>query len=804
MDKQFIKKLLIAIFVFVFADVAIEYLKYENDNDKVFQQALGLTKITTETLTPYITPENINEAKMHLRTIAASYHPKSFIHHLLNDVYIHLFRILLFSGTFILFVLLFRKKYVLPIDDLTEKLDKMIINDDFSERFPQEKNHRFPHFLNSINRLLNELYASQVRQKQTMDAFRNSEEKYKKLVDISPDAIVVHREGEIIFANKSACALAGVSNEQDLIGKDLLLFVPKKHQAAIKERIEEALNSQKTTEMIEEELQNMDGKTVNVLASSVLIVLENKPAVMVILRDITKLKDNERMIKAREDQLSTVLGASNDPMYIIQDNRMMYINSKFTELFGYSETEVLDKKFDIMNIVAQEDRPFIEKRRISSKLGNPENNRYQFNVVAKSGAKLNVEANVSYITWNKRPAIFGILRDYTEKNTLFAQLQQAQKMEAIGKLAGGIAHDFNNLLTVIGGNAELIRLNTDLNDTDHKFINEIYKAAQKAQNLTKQLLAFSRQQVIQPKIVNINDIISEITKMLRRLIGEHIDLRIRRAARLYPVKMDPGQLDQILMNLVVNARDAIAAHPANREEPFIEIKTSNTILTPEFQKIHQGAFEGPCVLLQVTDNGCGMDQELQTKIYEPLFTTKKNGEGTGLGLSTVYGIVKQNSAWINVESAKGKGAVFSIYWPASHETQLSDELTEGEDKVKKGNAVVLLVEDDDEVREFMALALRMFGYKVYETSGAEEAHQLFLEKQTEIQVLVSDVVMPGMGGQYLAKQLTEIKNELKVIFVSGYSEAEITNAPFSNDMINFIQKPFAITELANVIEEVLD
>jgi two-component system, cell cycle sensor histidine kinase and response regulator CckA len=397
----------------------------------------------------------------------------------------------------------------------------------------------------------------------------------------------------------------------------------------------------------------------------------------------------------------------------------------------------------------------------------------------------------------------GLLWDITghkkaeeEKSKLAAQLQQAQKMESVGRLAGGIAHDFNNMLGVILGRAEMALEQIDPMEPVYEDLAEIQKAGKRSADLTRQLLAFARKQTVAPMALNLNETIAGMLKMLKRLIGENIEIDWKPALNLWPVMMDPSQIDQILANLCVNARDAISG--AGK----IILKTENCTLDDEYCAVQTNLVPGEYVRLTVNDNGCGMGKEILDRIFEPFFTTKKTGEGTGLGLATIYGIVKQNNGCINVYSRPGQGTTFSIYIPRYHGYPAGIP-SESDKSVKGGNETILLVEDEPAILSLAVRILEMQGYTILAAGTPSEAIHIAGEHAGGIQMLITDVVMPEMNGRELVDKLLPLHPQLKRLYMSGYTADLITQQGILEPGVNFIQKPFAAKELAAKVKEVL-
>jgi signal transduction histidine kinase/ActR/RegA family two-component response regulator len=378
-----------------------------------------------------------------------------------------------------------------------------------------------------------------------------------------------------------------------------------------------------------------------------------------------------------------------------------------------------------------------------------------------------------------------------------AQLRHSQKMEAVGRLAGSIAHDFNNLLSVIISHSDLLLEDLKPVDPIRPDIESIRSAGERAATLTRQLLAFSRQQVLSPRIVDLNQAVQETEKMLHRLLGEDILLVTRLDRSLFKVKVDPGQIDQVIMNLAINARDAMP------QGGKLTIETQNVSLDQTYAAEHLGVTPGPYVMLAVSDTGIGMDQETQARIFEPFFTTKDVGKGTGLGLSTVFGIVQQSGGAIWVYSEPGKGATFKLYLPKADETEI-EAAEVAAPATLHGIETILLVEDQDEVRQVARQALHRYGYHVIEASNAGEALLACEQHPRAIHLLLTDVVMPMMSGREIAERLLRIRPELKVLFMSGYTENAIVHHGILDSGIAYLQKPLVPEALARRVREVLD
>jgi CheY-like chemotaxis protein len=380
---------------------------------------------------------------------------------------------------------------------------------------------------------------------------------------------------------------------------------------------------------------------------------------------------------------------------------------------------------------------------------------------------------------------------------------QVQKMESIGTLAGGIAHDFNNLLTVISGFVELTLMRMGPEDPTRDNIVSVLEASKRAQILTSQLLAFSRKQVYQPEIVEINKVISSMEKMIRRLIGEDIHIETHMAENLPPVKADVSQMEQIFLNLAVNARDALNVVEKPDFQKRITIETGKTVLDSEYVAKHPGSNPGLYAYFAVSDNGVGMDGEVRRKIFEPFFTTKEKHKGTGLGLSTVYGIVKQNNGFIYVYSEPDNGTMFKIYWPVSEEKQEVTKRHSFQDEAFEGTESILIVEDEVDVCRFAKKALESLRYKVYSANNGREALD-FLKQDLKVDLIITDLIMPEMNGRKFVEKAKGFYPEGKVIYVSGYTDDHLTHNGMLGKEINFIHKPYSIRQLSSVVRKVLN
>jgi PAS domain S-box-containing protein len=504
----------------------------------------------------------------------------------------------------------------------------------------------------------------------------------------------------------------------------------------------------------------------------------------------------EQELRESEERYRDIVENARDIIYT-HDLKGYYtsVNKAGEQITGYTREEALG--MNLTQTVAPEHH---EKARqmIISKLAGEKETVYDLDIIAKNGRRIAVEVNTRLINRDGVPVgIQGIARDVTRRKQLEEQLRQAQKMEAIGRLAGGIAHDFNNMLTAITGYSELVIMQLQAQDPLREYIEEIKKAGDRAASLTSQLLAFSRKQVLQPKVLDLNAIVTEMEKMLRRLIGEDIELRIRLKPELGSIKADPGQIEQVALNLAVNARDAM---PKGGK---LTIETANVYLDEKYAARHIAVKPGPYVMLAVSDTGTGIDDEAQRHMFEPFFTTKDVGKGTGLGLSTVYGIVKQSGGNIWVYSEIGLGTTFKIYLPLAGEgAQVYKPCTDVEEAMQ-GSETILLAEDEEVVRRLVHEVLKSYGYNVLEAGHGGGAFLICERHQEPIHLLLTDVVMPEMSGRELAERLAQLRPEMKVLYMSGYTDDAIVHHGVLAANAPFIQKPFTPHALAHKVREVL-
>ncbi|MGC9326608.1 MAG: ATP-binding protein, partial [Candidatus Hinthialibacter sp.] len=550
------------------------------------------------------------------------------------------------------------------------------------------------------------------------------------------------------------------------------------------------------------------GKGGNVLITACTLVDERDQIAGAIesIRDITEQKKHEETLRASEENYRTIFNSAVEAFFIHHPEKgaILAFNQKAREM---CEIQNPGQAPDHLSLFwkyesAQEIEQIMRRIRAASQ---GIDQTYEKIITNHAGRSFWVEVTLKKIVLGGQNRVLAILHDIhsrkiaeQEKLQLEEQLQQSQKMEAVGKLAGGVAHDFNNLLTVIQGYSEMALDCTQPGESIHYHIEEIKKAVSRAESITRQLLTFSRRQIIQPQVLDVNSIIQNLGKILNRIIGENIEMQTLLDPNLNSIKIDPNQLEQTIINLAINARDAMP------QGGKITLETRNVTIQDQYAQQHLGVSPGEYVLLRVCDTGCGMDKETQKRIFEPFFTTKKVGEGTGLGLPMVYGIAKQNQGSITVDSEVGKGSVFTIYFPAFSDETKSSNAQKRIHTPPSGTETILVVEDETSVLYLVEQILSELGYSVLCAETTEKAHQLFDAHQEEIKLLFTDVIMPQLSGRQLAEQLMEKNPLLKVLFMSGYTDDNIMHHDVRKKGIAFVQKPFRAMEVAVKIREVLD
>jgi two-component system cell cycle sensor histidine kinase/response regulator CckA len=641
--------------------------------------------------------------------------------------------------------------------------------------------------------------------KKAGEALRQSEERYRTILeDIEDGYFEVDLTGRFTFLNDSMCRIHGYPREE-FWGTDNRRFVDKENAKKAFEAFNQVYRTGEPGRLFDYEVIRKDGTKRQVeVFPSLRRNSSGKPiGFRGIVRDITERKQAEELLrKEREISLSILENAPYGVALIDKGGRYIYINPEFTNITGYTLPDIptgkdwFQKAFpdpkdrERMIQVWKEDR---SKRKMMNR---------EFGIHCKDAKIKEIEIRSTFL---KDGRALIVLHDITEQKraeermeSLQEQLRQSQKMEAIGRLAGGIAHDFNNLLTIIKGYSQLSLIELKENAPLRENIEHIHTATDRAADLVRQLLAFSRRQILEMKVWDLNAILTNLHNMLRRLIGEDIELTTLLAEDLGRVKTDIGWIEQAIMNLVVNARDAM---PSGGK---LTIETGNAELDDAYVSGRIGVKPGRYVVLSVSDTGVGMTPEVRERLFEPFFSTKEKDKGTGLGLSTVYGIVKQSDGDIWVYSEPGKGSTFKIYLPRVDEPSEEPREKVSGDELLRGSERILLVEDEEDVRKLAALVLERQGYKVLAARDGDEALLVCERHKDPIHLMLTDVVMPGMGGHELAKRLESLHPEMKVLYMSGYTDDAIVLHGVLVEGVNYIQKPFTVDALTRKVREVLE
>ncbi len=637
-----------------------------------------------------------------------------------------------------------------------------------------------------------ELREDIARRQQAEASLRESEEKHRALVENAGEGIFVVQGDRIVYANEKGAQILHSSLEA-LAERPSVEFIHPEDRALVLERSRQrqrgiALPSRYAFRML-----TAEGGTVWVELNSVRIAWQGAPATLNFVSDITE----RRLAEAERERLMLAMEQAAEIIVITDDSgTIQYVNCAFERITGYTRGEALGQNPRLLKS-GRHDAAFYQQMWAVLKQGETWNGRLVNR--RKDGTLYTEEATISPVRDSSGGTVNYVAtkRDVTDELKLQDQLVQAQKMESVGRLAGGVAHDFNNMLQAILGNAALALQDLPADSPLRESLEEIEKSAQRSADLTRQLLAFARKQTIAPKVLDLNDTVAGMLKMLRRLIGENIDLAWMPGAELWPVEMDPSQIDQVLANLCVNARDAIGGVGK------VTIETSNVTLDDTYAATHPEAVAGDYVQLIVSDTGKGMDEETRSHLFEPFFTTKERGKGTGLGLATVFGIVKQNRGLINVHSEPGQGTSFKIHLLRAEAEALGATAVAPKREVH-GTETVLLVEDEGQILHLGRRILEQHGYTVLAASTPAAALEVAAQLGAPIHMLITDVVMPGMNGKELVAQLRVGRPGLRCLYMSGYTANVIAHHGVLDAGVAFLQKPFTIQTLAEKVREVLD
>jgi PAS domain S-box-containing protein len=620
------------------------------------------------------------------------------------------------------------------------------------------------------------------------------------IVEGSDDAITGYTlDGVITDWNRAATRLYGYT-AGEAVGNHLFMLVPPSLTGEIR-AILSAVAQGERIRQTETVRQKKDGTINHVSFSASPIVGQNGGIIggSMIVRDITSRRGMEESLRSSEERFRLVVEATKDVIWDwdIKSGKV-WRSEIYWEHFGYPPKATEPDVTSWKELIHPEDRDRVWhsfQRALSLKFDSFDI-EYRFQKVDGSYAIILDRALIVYDEAGEPERAIGAITDLSDRRELEEQFRQAQKMEAVGRLAGGVAHDFNNILMVITAYTEMIRDKIHPEDELQKSITQVKKAADRATALTQQLLAFSRRQVLMPRVIDLNAVIDDSVKMIQRLIGEDIDLNIALGKPLWAVKTDPGQVVQVLMNLCVNSRDAME-HGGE-----VRILTENLSIDVEEARKRPALLPGNYVALVVSDSGTGMTKEVQFRLFEPFFTTKESGRGTGLGLSTVYGIVKQSGGYIWVESEVGRGSTFTVYFPAVDAPLTTTMTPEVHDAEGQGETI-LVVEDDEALRSSISAYLKLHGYKVLQAPDGVQARQIATQYAESIDVLITDIILPKLSGTELARQVGKIYPQVVTLYMSGYMDRELIGFDPASLTTGLLQKPFALQALLQKLREMV-
>jgi two-component system cell cycle sensor histidine kinase/response regulator CckA len=622
---------------------------------------------------------------------------------------------------------------------------------------------------------------------------------YQALFEALPDPafLLDHETGQILDVNPRLVSVYGYDSREEMIGKSSLdvSAEPEKTAKLLRAGVSDALHL-----CIH---RRKDGSLFPAEISMSFIALGGRRIALGVVRDASEARRSAEALRTSEEKFAKTFKSSPIAMTVSQmsDGTYLDVNDMFTALTGISREEALGEASVALGIWDNdEDRARLADDLRSGRAVVGRECRFR----SRTRGVLTCLFSAQSIQLGGEPCILGSINDITDRvraeeqrAKLEAQLRQAQKVESLGRLAGGVAHDLNNMLSVIFGHTDLAIGQVDPAHRLREDLEEIRKAAQRSADLTRQLLAFARRQTIAPKVLDLNATLSGTLTMLRRLVGEDIAVEWLPDPALWPVEADRSQIDQILVNLCVNARDAIAGVGT------LTLRTANVTIDASAEGARDESLPGDYATLAVTDDGCGLDEETRAQMFEPFFTTKPLGQGTGLGLATVYGIVKQNGGFIDVDTAPGRGTTFTIHLPR-HDGKAASPGAPAAAPVTRGSETILLVEDEPAILKVTTMVLEGLGYTVVAAHGAREALRLASAHVGRVHLLLTDVVMPEMNGKDLARRLVSLHPEVKLLFMSGYTSDVIARRGVLEEGVNFLQKPFSQETLGMKLREILD
>jgi PAS domain S-box-containing protein len=621
------------------------------------------------------------------------------------------------------------------------------------------------------------------------------------IVDNASIGIYRGREdGRILYANEHSARMLGYTREE-LCSMRFSDIVPAITEESWKEyRRQLRAEGVKKFEAVH---RRKDGTTLPVEVAVNYLDFGDHPFSCSFAQDITERKRAEEALRESERKFRLLIETSPNAIIVIRGERIVYANQAATRVSGFTAEQLKDLEF--WNFVHDDFRDAARERVLARLRGEPVSTSFEYRLIGSKGEDRWVVAASVPMDYEGTPAILVTFADITEvkraeeeRKNLESQLHHALKMDAIGQLAGGVAHDFNNILTAIMGFAEVITMRMEQGHPFEHHVRQILAASERAADLTRGLLAFSRKQVLHVRAIELSEVVNGVRKMLRRLIPEDIDFRVKTASTGMAVVADKGQIEQVLMNLVTNARDAMPSGGV------LTLESGVGVIDEGFVKRNGFGLPGRYAKLVVHDTGCGMDKETREKIFDPFFTTKAVGKGTGLGLSIIYGIVKQHNGFITVESSLGGGTTFCVYLPLTQEQKQDLSMVRRAEPLQGGRETILLVEDDEVVRDLDRSILEEAGYTVIEASDGLEALDAFKERGSCVDILVTDVIMPNMDGKSLFQEIVRIRPHMKVLFMSGYATDTLDAKGVLDDEYDFLPKPVMPSELLKRLREILD
>jgi PAS domain S-box-containing protein len=634
-------------------------------------------------------------------------------------------------------------------------------------------------------------------QKNTLKALRRSEATFNGLFRAAPIGIGLVTNRVLRFVNRGLCEMSGYSSEE-LIGKSARILYESDEEFERVGRVKTEAFAERGTGSVEARCRHKDGTSVDVLVSSAPIQRDDLSAgVIFTAMDISDRKRAERALQESEERYRLLFERNLAGVWrSTLDGHVLECNAAMARILGYRSPEEAIQESTLERHADVEDgRRFTS---LLSELGSLVN--YEFDAKKRDGTPVSLLLNASLVPSDSAEGtvVEGTAYDITEHKTTEQQLRQALKMEAVGQLAGGIAHDFNNLLMAVTSYTDLLEVRLGPNHSFDRYTDGIRETVDRATGLVRKILAFGRKQMLQPKVVNLNTVVDEMERMLRRTIPENIRLETCFEPRLHSVKADPSQIEQVIVNLAINARDAMPAGGS------LTISTENVEVSEEMAEVFPGLTPDSYVVLSVADVGKGMSEETVSHIFEPFFTTKSPGQGTGLGLAQVWGIVKQSEGYIYVDSDPGVGTTFRIYLPTVDDVDPAPSESQTRSPTVGGTETVLVAEDDNDVRSAIREGLVGLGYEVFEATDGDHALQIAAERDGHINALVTDMVMPGIAVDDLVDRLTKNHPALRVVYITGYSVSALEIGDLEGPTSALLQKPFSLHDLAATLRRLLD